>query len=62
MNWQKFFDMGGYARFVWPAYAVAALVLLGLLVWTLSSYRRVQRELSIREEKGPRRRKAAARP
>ncbi|HXP13272.1 MAG TPA: heme exporter protein CcmD [Stellaceae bacterium] len=62
MNWAGFFDMGGYARFVWPAYAVAAAVLLGLLAWSLGSYRRVQRELSIREEKSPRKRKAATRP
>ncbi len=62
MNWAAFFDMGGYARFVWPAYAVTALVLLGLLAWSLGSYRRVQRELGIAEAKGPRRRKAAARP
>ena len=62
MNWQNFFAMGGYARFVWPAYAVTALVLLGLLAWTLGSYRRVKRELGIAEEKGPRRRKAAVRP
>ncbi len=62
MNWQNFFAMGGYARFVWPAYAVAALVLLGLLVWSLGSYRRVERELSLREEKSPRKRKAARAP
>jgi len=62
MNWQNFFAMGGYARFVWPAYAVAALVLLGLLAWSLGSYRRVQRELGIREEKSPRKRKAARAP
>jgi heme exporter protein D len=28
MNWTAFFDMGGYALYVWPAYAAAALVLL----------------------------------
>ena len=26
-----FFAMGGYAGFVWPAYGIAALVLVGLL-------------------------------
>ena len=26
-----FFAMGGYAGYVWPAYGVAALVLIGLL-------------------------------
>ena len=62
MNWPVFFAMGGYARFVWPAYAVTALIMLGLLAWSLSSYRRVLRELGIREEKGQRRRKGAIRP
>ena len=28
---QTFFEMGGYAAFVWPAYGVAAVVLIGLL-------------------------------
>jgi heme exporter protein CcmD len=32
MDLQTFFEMGGYARFVWPAYGIAALV-LGLNVW-----------------------------
>jgi heme exporter protein D len=26
----EFFDMGGYARFVWPAYGIATLVLAAL--------------------------------
>ena len=31
----EFFDMGGYAVFVWPAYGIAAviLILLALLSW-----------------------------
>jgi heme exporter protein D len=27
-----FLDMGGYAGFIWPAYAMAAAVLIGLFV------------------------------
>jgi len=41
-----FFSMGGYAAFVWPAFAVAAAVLIGLLAQSLASYRRRQRELA----------------
>ncbi len=41
----KFLAMGGYAAYVWPAYAVAILVLGGLLAWSLGAYRRQQREL-----------------
>jgi heme exporter protein D len=56
-----FFAMGGYARFVWPAYAVAALVLLGLLLWSLARYRRIKTQLAAREAKSPRRRKRTPR-
>jgi heme exporter protein CcmD len=37
--------MGGYAVFVWPAYAAALIVLGGLAAWSISGYRRAQREL-----------------
>lgn len=36
-----YLEMGGYARFVWPAYGIAAVVLAGL--W-FSSRRRLKRE------------------
>jgi heme exporter protein CcmD len=36
MDLQKFFEMGGYAQFVWPAYGLTALV----LVWNWWSARR----------------------
>lgn len=34
-DWQTFFDMGGYAAYVWPAYGVSvtALLVLGLISW-----------------------------
>lgn len=38
----EFFEMGGYAAFIWPAYAVALLLMVGLLVMSLRSMR--QRE------------------
>ena len=28
MDLQKFFEMGGYAEYVWPAYGLTALILL----------------------------------
>jgi heme exporter protein D len=40
-----FLAMGGYARFVWPAYGVAALVLLGLVGHGLWAWRRAQQAL-----------------
>ena len=48
-----FLAMGGYARFVWPAYGLAAFVLLGLVAWTLGSYRRRQRELAELQHETP---------
>jgi heme exporter protein D len=43
---QSFLAMGGYAQFVWPAYALAALVLIGLLVTSLRQLRKVEAELA----------------
>jgi len=40
-----FLAMGGYARFVWPAYGVAAIVLLGLLGHALWAWRRASAAL-----------------
>jgi heme exporter protein D len=44
-----FLAMGGYARFVWPAYAVAFLVLGVLVGDSALSYRRRRRELAALE-------------
>lgn len=27
-SWHEFLTMGGYARYVWPAYAIAAVILI----------------------------------
>jgi heme exporter protein D len=35
----KFFEMGGYALYVWPAFGVAALVMIGMLVASLRTLR-----------------------
>jgi heme exporter protein D len=41
----QFFHMGGYATFIWPAYAVAAIVLAGLAAWSVVGARRQKRLL-----------------
>ena len=51
-----FLDMGGYAAYVWPAYGLAALVLVALLVASLRSLRAGQRELKRLEAELPSRR------
>ena len=41
-SWDEFLTMGGYAAYVWPAYGVAALVLL----WNaILPARRLRRQL-----------------
>ena len=35
----SFITMGGYAQFVWPAYAIAALVIVG---FAISTWRRLR--------------------
>ena len=40
-----FLAMGGYGQFVWPAYGVAAIILVGLLVASIVRLRREERVL-----------------
>jgi heme exporter protein D len=46
----NFFAMGGYAAYVWPAYAASALVLGVATVLSLRAYRRARRTLRQLEE------------
>ncbi|HZT51841.1 MAG TPA: heme exporter protein CcmD [Stellaceae bacterium] len=41
----RFLAMGGYAAFVWPAYAVAVAVLAGLTIESIAAHRRARRAL-----------------
>lgn len=34
-----FFHMGGYAAFIWPAYGLTALVIVGLVWQSIADYR-----------------------
>lgn len=43
MNWAQFFHMGGYAFFVWSAYAVTAAVLVLNVVLPLRERKRLLR-------------------
>jgi len=54
-----FLAMGGYAAYVWPAFAVAAIIMAGLAANTLRTLRRRERELA--EIEGTRGRRAAER-
>ena len=55
MNWNTFFAMGGYAVYVWPAYGVAAVVLIGLWIASLRSLRARETEIEAVEAGRPRR-------
>jgi len=55
----NFLAMGGYAAFVWPAYAAAALILAVLTRQSLNSHRRRQRELEHLQQGRTRRGSAA---
>ena len=46
-----FLSMGGYARFVWPAYALAVIVLAGFVIEGVVTYRKNRRELDAVEKK-----------
>ncbi|MBC8338385.1 MAG: heme exporter protein CcmD [Rhodospirillales bacterium] len=43
---QAFWDMGGYGHFVWPAYGVVAVVLIGLFVESRRSLKSAEAELA----------------
>lgn len=47
----SFWAMGGYAAFIWPAYGVSALGLIGAVVWTLKAYGAAKARLKALEER-----------
>ena len=47
----QFLDMGGYARFVWPAYGMAVIVLAGMAGAALHNWRRQKRALATLERR-----------
>jgi heme exporter protein D len=51
---RTFLDMGGYAGFVWPAYALAAAVLLGLVLVSWRQLRKAEAELQALGAQRPR--------
>ncbi len=58
----QYLAMGGYARFVWPAYAVAAVVLVGMAVQSYRAWRRQQSLWSALEATRPSRRRESRPP
>ncbi len=53
----EFFDMGGYAAYIWPAYGIAAGVIACLFIWSWRGLKKAeQAEAAL--GKRPRRRSA----
>jgi len=48
----KFLQMGGFAQYVWPAYAFAVLLLMLNIGWARRSLRRAQLEARRRLQRG----------
>jgi len=57
---ETYLAMGGYAAYVWPALAVAALVMIGQLVLTLRTLRRREAAQAEFEALRQRRRKSVS--
>lgn len=57
MSW-----LSGHAGFVFAAYAITTVVLVGMTAWILSDGRRLRRRIGELEARGVRRRSAAGRP
>jgi len=45
-----FLDMGGYAAYVWPSYAISAVVLIGVLVASIRTMKARHDALAAFEE------------
>ncbi len=54
------FEMGGYAAYIWPSYAVAAVVLVGLLMTSLRGMRTREAQLRVLQQSRPHRSRARA--
>jgi heme exporter protein CcmD len=45
------FDMGAYSVYIWPAYGISALALIGATLWTVSAWRQAKARLAALEKR-----------
>jgi heme exporter protein CcmD len=55
MMFDSIFNLGPYSDFIWPAYAVSAVALGGMTLWTLWAWRSAKRRLLALEKGAPER-------
>ena len=48
-----FFAMGGYAAFIWPAYGISAVALVGMIWQCIAAWRTARRRLEALERERP---------
>ncbi|MBT3926331.1 MAG: heme exporter protein CcmD [Rhodospirillaceae bacterium] len=48
----SFFEMGGYAAYVWPAFGIGAVVMIALLIFSLQRLKSREAELQRLEAAG----------
>ena len=44
------FDMGAYGVYIWPAYGISALGIIGAIVWTVTAWHRAKAKLAALEK------------
>lgn len=49
----NFLAMGGYGAFIWPAYGVSALALIGIAWQSWAAWRAAKKKLDALEQDGP---------
>jgi heme exporter protein CcmD len=47
------FDLGPYGIYIWPSYAVSALGLAGMILWSVIGWYRAKAVLARLEQKSP---------
>ncbi|PSJ46236.1 heme exporter protein CcmD [Zobellella endophytica] len=57
-SWSAFWAMGGYGFYVWLSFAVTLLALLGLLAITITTKKRLLREVKQKQARVARRKAA----
>lgn len=48
-SWQQFLHMGGYARYVWSAYGIAAVAIIANVVAPVVALARIKRRIANEE-------------